>query len=360
MTTIFKDLTIVELASVLAGPAVGMFFAELGAKVIKIENATTNGDVTRTWKIKGEQKNGSAAYYHSVNYNKEIVFLNLKEVEGQKICEEIISKADVLISNFSDQVSHNFGLAYAQIKERHPSLIYAQLFGFESDRSRAAYDIVLQAESGFLSMSGSSDGILSRMPVALIDILAAHQLKEGILCALIRKMKTSKGCLISTSLEESAISSLANQATNYLMVNHIPKPMGTSHPNIAPYGDIFLSSDQVKLVLAIGSDNQFSKLVTILGKSELATHSAYYTNNLRVENRENLMHELSALIQLWNADELIILCNKAKVPIGKVQNLKDVFQSKIGQSMVLEQTEQDGSISKRVRTVAFRMKENET
>ncbi len=353
MSDIFKDLTIVELASVLAGPAVGMFFSELGARVIKVENKRTQGDVTRTWKIKGEKKEGAAAYYHSVNYHKEVVFLNLKEPEDQQRCKGLIAEADIVISNFSDTVAQSFGLSYEQLKSDFPSLIYAQLQGFRSNPSRAAYDIVLQAESGFLSMSGTPEGRLTRMPVALIDILAAHQLKEGILCALIHRLKQGKGGIIRTTLEESAISSLANQATNYLMVNHIPKPMGTAHPNIAPYGDIFVCSDQVAIVLAIGSDVQFQKLCNILADKSLASHELYSSNEVRVKNRDSLNTTLATLIQKIDSTGFLDQCHAQKVPVGRVQNLKAVFSSEIGQSMVLEQQEPDGSLSKRVKTVAF-------
>ena len=358
MNEMFRDLVVVELASVLAGPAVGMFFAELGAKVIKIENKNAGGDVTRTWKIKNEKQEGPAAYYHSVNYNKESVFLNLKDTADQAECLKIIEKADIVISNFSDQVAESLGVSYNQLKDLYPALIYTQLYGFAAPSTRAAYDIVLQAETGFLSMSGTKKGKLTRMPVALIDVLAAHQLKEGILIALIKKIKSGKGSLVSTSLEESAISSLANQATNYLMVDSIPRPMGTGHPNIAPYGDIFLSLDTKKLVLAIGTDKQFLDLCVILGDEGLAKEEAFCTNDVRVENRSALKDRLKELIRKWQGDDLLEACLSKKIPIGKVNNMEQVFQSEVAKDMVLSQNEADGSISKRVKTIAFKVKDN--
>ena len=350
MNGIFKDLTIVEFASVLAGPAVGMFFAELGAKVIKIENASTDGDVTRTWKIAGEREEGPAAYYYSVNYNKEVHLLNLKEDQDRLIAMKLLAEADILISNFSDTVSEKFGISFEQISGIFPKLIYAQLYGFASTKGRPAYDIVLQAESGFLSMSGVSEDNHSRMPVALIDILAAHQLKEGILLALLKRVKTNKGSWVKTSLEESAIASLANQATNYLMVNHIPKPMGTSHPNIAPYGDIFRTKDGKKLVLAIGNDKQFKALCKILKLEELANNPQYSTNLKRVSNRNSLNNILAKNILLSDLSSLMSSSLENGVPIGHVKNLEEVFSSELAKSMILEDKIDE---SKRVRTIAF-------
>lgn len=350
MDNIFKDLIIVELASVLAGPAVGMFFAELGATVIKIENATTDGDVTRTWKIKGEKIEGPAAYFYSVNYKKEVHLLNLKAKEDRAKVLQLIEKADILISNFSDSTSEKFELAYHQISSRFPKLIYAQLYGFASIKNRPVYDIVMQAESGFLSMSGTIDGQNTRMPVALIDVLAAHQLKEGILIALIKRYKTNKGSWVRTSLEESAIASLTNQATNYLMVNHIPKPMGTAHPNIAPYGDIFLTKDNKKIVLAVGSDKQFQSLCNILNLHKLTIDNDYSTNAQRVTNRDSLNYILAKSILLLNLTDLMKESLKHNIPVGHVKNLEEVFNSELAKKMILEEIHNG---SKRVKTVAF-------
>ncbi|MEL6275011.1 MAG: CoA transferase [Bacteroidota bacterium] len=235
MKALLEDLTVIELASVLAGPAVGQFFAELGAKVIKIENATVGGDVTRQWKVRGESADKvDSAYYRCVNYGKEVRFLDLKETAAQQEVHHLVRDADLVISNFKEAQGRRLKVDVQTLGQLNPKLIYAQLHAFGAKDDRPAYDIVLQAEAGFLAMTGTKNGELCRMPVALIDLLAAHQLKEGILLALIQRYKTGQGALVTTSLYASALASLANQATNYLIADFIPQPQGTEHPNSAP------------------------------------------------------------------------------------------------------------------------------
>lgn len=354
LSIFFKDLKIIELASVLAGPAVGMFFAELGAQVIKIENPTTGGDVTRTWRIRGE-KNDPAAYFHSINYKKESLFLNLKEQTDYSELLKQLEDADVVISNYSDEVAKKLGVNYETLQQKFPQLIYAQLNSFESDSNRPAYDVVLQAETGFLSMTGKDEDNLAKMPVALIDVLAAHQLKEGLLCAYIHRMKTGKGSLVTSSLESSAIVSLVNQATNYLMVDHIPKPMGTLHPNIAPYGDVFTTKDDVQLVLAVGTEKQFKQLSEILETTQLLNNTSFNSNQERVANRKRLVQILQSAFGQINYEDFEKAANILKVPYGKIKNLQEVFETNTAKQLIRAETK-EGVLSKRVSSIAFELK----
>ncbi|MDX5404626.1 MAG: CoA transferase, partial [Bacteroidota bacterium] len=259
MKDLFRELTVVELASVLAGPSVGMFFAELGARVIKVESPS--GDVTRGWKLPDESPDSNvSAYFSSVNYHKEYVSLDLKDPSDREHLNAILKEADVLIQNWKEGDAEKFGLSAGSLMARFPKLIIADLSGFALETQRVAYDIVLQAETGWLSMTGHPGGGPAKLPVALIDLLAGHQLKEGILAALWQRERTGTGAQVAVSLEESALASLANQASNYLMCGNIPGPMGTAHPNIAPYGEIFRCRDDHPLLLAVGSDVQFQKL----------------------------------------------------------------------------------------------------
>lgn len=351
MNDIFKGLKVIELASVLAGPAVGMFFAELGAEVIKIENKKTKGDVTRNWHISSEDKNKTAAYYHSINYNKKSQFWDLTEAEDYKKLLNELQDTDILISNFNEQTAEKFKVSYKNLSSIFPRLIYAQLTGFVHEKDRPAYDIVLQAESGFLSMCGLNETSKARLPVALIDILAAHQLKEGILIAMLKRVKSNTGSKIECTLEESAISSLANQATNYLIANHIPKPLGTIHPNISPYGDIFKTKDDQEIVLSIGTNKQFYSLCNILKTNELIDDERFITNPDRVKNRIELIEKLSIKIKDFNCSDLLKKAKSNKVPLGQIKNLEQVFETKTGKSMILES--EDGT--KRVKTVAFKI-----
>jgi crotonobetainyl-CoA:carnitine CoA-transferase CaiB-like acyl-CoA transferase len=351
--TIFKDLVVVELASVLAGPAVGMFFAELGAKVIKIENRSSGGDMTRSWKLPSEPKDAFvSAYFSSVNYNKEYLDKNLRIEEDRKVVLELIEKADIVISNFKKGSDKKLGMDYPTLSKDNPGLIYASIEGFRSNPKKVAFDLVLQAEIGFMAMNGYPDQDPAKLPVALIDLLAAHQLKEGILIALLKKCKSGKGSHIRVSLEEAAISSLANQASNFLMEGYIPRPMGSLHPNIAPYGEIFTTKDSKDVVLAIGTDNQFKGLCDILNAQNLITDSRFINNIERVKNRKLLKSLLNPYFEKVDAENLLSTCIANNIPIGEIKNMEEVMENPIAKQMLLEE-EIDGVETKRLKTVAF-------
>jgi crotonobetainyl-CoA:carnitine CoA-transferase CaiB-like acyl-CoA transferase len=354
-STFFKgNLKVVELASVLAGPAVGMFFAELGAEVIKIENKKTGGDMTRSWKLPSEDPQSPfSAYYASVNYKKKAYLLDLEDPSDQSIAQNYIKEADVVISNYRTNIAQKLGVDYQKLQMLNPRLIFAQLNAFDAESTRPAFDVVLQAEAGFMYMNGTPDGPPVKMPVALIDVLAAHQLKEAILLALLHRAQTGKGSYVQTSLFESAVASLANQASNWLMEGHIPQRMGTQHPNIAPYGDVFISSDTQQIVLAVGTEKQFALLCKILDCCDLLDNERFSQNAARVKNRSELNDILSQKIGQFRASDLLALLEQAQVPAASIRNLQGVFELSAAQAMVLTETLPDGTLSKRVKSVAF-------
>ncbi len=350
----FKDLKVVELASVLAGPAVGMFFAELGAEVIKVENATTGGDVTRNWKISGEGA-GISAYYSSVNWGKKSFFIDLSIPEQKRQLLDMLFTADVVIANYKPGDAEKLGLDYNSLIKHNPKLIYASLTGFADQPDRVAYDVVLQAETGFMFMNGTSETGPVKMPVALIDILAAHQMKEAILIALLKKEKEGRGSYIETSLQQAAIASLANQATNWLMNGHDPKRIGSLHPNIAPYGESFVSADGVQFVLAVGAENQFRSLCELIGNAELAGDLRFTKNQERVKNRVELAAILNEAFFRMEYQQLQSELRKRKIPFGRINSVKEVFNDQVAKAMVLRE-EIEGRETQRVKTVAFTIK----
>ncbi|MEQ9415099.1 MAG: CaiB/BaiF CoA-transferase family protein, partial [Cyclobacteriaceae bacterium] len=210
--------------------------------------------------------------------------------------------------------------------QRNPSLIYGQVTGYGRDNERVGYDALIQAESGFMDLNGEPDGAPLKMPVALIDVLAGHHLKEGILLALIKKERTGEGDFVEVSLIQAAITSLTNQATNWLVSNNLPTRQGSAHPSIAPYGDTYLTKDQKRVLLAIGSDRQFRDLCQMLQLSELGSNPTFATNPKRVKKREALNLELQAGISGINARDFIINCKKYKIPAGIIQNVREVFE----------------------------------
>ncbi|MCA6378095.1 MAG: CoA transferase [Cytophagales bacterium] len=342
----FHNLKVLELASVLAGPSVGQFFAELGAAVIKVENLKTGGDVTRSWKGMGEQTDERSAYFCSCNWGKKSIAVDLSTVEGKQIVKELAKRSDIIIASYKPGDAEKLGVSYQQLSMNNDQLIYGQITGYGSDDDRVGYDAVIQAESGFMDLNGEKDGQPTKMPVALIDVLAAHQLKEGLLLALLKKERSGVGSLVEVSLIQSALSSLANQATNWLVAKKLPTRQGSSHPNIAPYGDSFLTKDGKRVLLAIGNDRQFKDLIAVLGISEQVLDLGawglevkFLSNQQRVENRLALNEILEDAIAKRGSKELLDNINQLKIPAGIIQNVAEAFSTDVAKEVLLKSSE---------------------
>lgn len=320
------DVKVLELASVLAGPSVGQFFAELGAEVIKVENERQGGDVTRTWKLSEEKDGDLSAYFCSVNWGKKSVALDLTVPEGREIVMKLAARSHIVVASYKPGDAAKLGVDFQTLLSVNPSLIYGQITGYGSDNTRVGYDAVIQAESGFMDLNGLGGGPPTKMPVALIDLLAAHHLKEGLLLALLKKERTGEGSFVEVSLIQAAVSSLANQASNWLVAGHLPKRQGSAHPNIAPYGEFFTTSDGKLILLAVGSDKQFADLCELIGAAELATSGMFQKNQLRVINRKQLHGALEERISKLESSKLLDNLHARKIPAGSIQNLKEVFE----------------------------------
>jgi crotonobetainyl-CoA:carnitine CoA-transferase CaiB-like acyl-CoA transferase len=354
---LFEGLKVVDCSSVLAGPQVGTFFAELGAYVVKFENAKTNGDVTRTWHTPSESKEKISSYYSSINYKKEIHFVDLTSEKDIALIHSELETADIVLSNFKGSDASKFQLNAELLSQKFPHLIQGIIRGFEFEKDRVAYDVVLQAETGFMFMNGSSDGPPTKMPVALIDVLAAHQLKEGILCALIQKAKTGKGSCVEVSLEKAALASLTNQASYFLMTGNIPQRLGSLHPNIAPYGELFQTQDDKWVVLAIGSDAQFKKLCLIFNDKIASSDIRFSSNTERVKHRIVLKEILQKSFDQISCSDFEIGAQAAGVPYGRVRNMKEVFEREAASKNILHEII-EGSDTQRLTSVAFSIKPN--
>lgn len=352
----FKHLKVVDISSVLAGPLTGSFFAETGAQVIKIENKNTAGDVTRQWKLPEEAPDCKySAYYGAANYGKKTLLLDLQEETQRARLEDLISNADIVISNFQKKTAEKLQLTPELITSRYPDIIFAQLSAYDYEDPRPGYDLVMQAETGYISMTGTSDGHLCKMPVAIIDILAAHQMKEAILLALLQKMRTGKGCTVHVSLYKSALTGLVNQASNFLMCNHIPKPLGTLHPNIAPYGDLFKSEDGITFMLAIGSDSQFEKLWKTLN-FDSHDYPNFNKNLIRLRNRSRLQSVLQSEFSLIPYSKIESTLKENNLPYCKIANLEEVFSRYESIRMVNEELTDDNFRLRSVSSIAFGLK----
>lgn len=354
---LLKEIVVVDLSSVLAGPSVATFFAELGARVIKVENQRFGGDVTRTWKLKSEdQTSPISAYYASVNYGKEVHLLDLREESARTTIYNWLASADILIENFKHKDRLKFGVDPDQIRQHFPKLIHCHLAGFALDRDRVAYDVVLQAEGGYMSMNGQPGDPPTKMPLAFIDMLAAHQMKEGILLGMYKRTFSGKGVYIETSLEESGIAALTNQATNYLMAGQVAKQLGSTHPNIAPYGDIFTCADGVQVVTAVGSDSQFKELCGVLEIVESENIEQFATNPNRVKHRDALCDFLQAGYIRFSSGHILDQCHALQIPIGAIRTIDQVCDSPVGRQMILNE-KIEGHPTSRMASVAFHWKD---
>ncbi|MCS7087019.1 MAG: CoA transferase, partial [Bacteroidia bacterium] len=257
MTFPFEGLRVVECAGVLAGPAVGMYFAELGAEVVKIE--PPGGDVTRSWLLPGETR---SSYYSCVNWGKKVATLDLTRETDALMA--LLETADVLVANFKPGSAQKLGLDYPTLSQKFPRLIYGNVTGYGPDNGRAGYDAVVQAECGLMFLNAEADGKPMKAPIAIVDVLAAHQLKAGLSVALYMREKTGRGAYVQTSLIEAGVSALINQGAAWLYSGRAPRPMGSEHPAIAPYGGVYDCRDGA-MILAVGNDAQFRRLCQIVG-----------------------------------------------------------------------------------------------
>jgi len=332
------DLLVLELASVLAGPSVGQFFAELGATVIKVENPRTNGDVTRRWTAPNSEEDDSddrSAYFCCCNHGKQSIALNLSAEAGQDVLHELVREADVVLASYRPGSAEALGADYDTLSGVNPDLLYGHVTGYGPDRARAGYDAVIQAESGFMHMNGPADGPPTKLPVALMDVLAAHQMKEGLLVALLRRERGGGGAYVPVSLFQAAVSGLVNQATNWLVAGHSPQRMGSAHPNIAPYGTPYETGDGPPIVLAVGTDRQFAALCDIVDHPDLAEDPRFATNAQRVEHREALDRVLENCFSDIDTDSLLNALHARNVPAGIVRDVPAVFDQPTAQKMVL-------------------------
>jgi len=355
LSHLLKDIRVLDISSVLAGPSVGMFLAELGAEVIKIENPNTNGDITRQWKNSKEQSSSPiSAYYASVNAFKKIEFVDFNMPDNVQKIHQLIPQIDIVITNFKYGDDKKFQLDYETLKQLNPRLIYAQISGFGKEDTRIAYDLVLQAETGFMYLNRQPHQLPNKMPVALIDVLAAHQLKEGILLALYQRLKTDQGAYVHCSLYDAAVCSLMNQAANYLVAGFNPPPMGSEHPNIAPYGELFETLDKQYITFAIGSNRQFTHLCQVLNLNDIAEHPKYSVNAERVKNRKELYQILQERIKHLSAEEIYNKCLQNDIPIALIKDIQSVMIDQRTQKLI-KPVEIEGQKLQIITSIAFEL-----
>ena len=327
-------IRVADFSRVLAGPLATMVLADLGADVVKIERPGA-GDDTRGW---GPPFVGDdAAYFLSLNRNKRSVALDLASGEGALAARRLALASDVVIENFRPGLMAHFGLGFEGLSAERPELVYCSLTAFGEEggsASRPGYDIIVQALSGLMSITGHPGGEPTKVGVALLDVVCGLYAANAIQAALIRRGETGRGGRVSVSLFDASVAAMVNQAANHLLGGLVPGPLGNQHPNIVPY-QLFEAADR-PFILAAGNDRLFERTCEVLGRPELAADERFATNEARVRNRESLIPLLSEAFATRTAAEWLEALESAAVPCAPVRAMDEVFAASEGAATVQE------------------------
>ena len=312
-------IRVIDASRVLAGPFATMLLADLGADVIKIEPPA--GDETRTWGPPwwGDPADRRSAYFASVNRNKRSIVLDLRTDAGRATLDRLLATADLLVHNYRPSTASRLGVDADAVHARHPSLVVATVGGFPgTDADRPAYDLLAQAVSGLMSVTGDADGPPMKVGVALLDLLAGLECAVGALASLVGRGRTAS---VQVSLVEAGVTSLINVLGGHLATGVEPGRHGNAHPNIAPYQPFAASDGQ--LVVAVGNDAQFARLLDVLGLDDAAGRFA--TNPQRVAARAELVAWLGAAMASWDRSALVDALAAADVPAGPVNSVSEAL-----------------------------------
>jgi crotonobetainyl-CoA:carnitine CoA-transferase CaiB-like acyl-CoA transferase len=320
MTQPLEGLTVLDLTRVLSGPYCTMLLADMGARVIKIEQPG-KGDDTRAW---GPPfLDGESAYFLSINRNKESVTLDFKKPGGRAILDRLIAQSDIVVENFRPGTLDKLGLDYGSLSRQHPKLIVCSISGFGQTgprRPEAGYDAVMQAEGGLMSITGPADGQPYRLGVAIADIVTGMFGAQGVLLALLARHRTGRGQLVDIAMLDSVAALLTYQAGILFATDTAPRRIGNRHPTIVPY-ETFSASDG-DFVLAVGNDEQWRRFCTTAGIPE---EERFATNRQRVTRYEELKPLLAEVLGRNTRQSWIAQLQAAGVPCGSVRDLKEVF-----------------------------------
>jgi formyl-CoA transferase/CoA:oxalate CoA-transferase len=322
-----EGVTVLDCSRVFAGPHATMLLADLGADVWKIE--PPSGDETRGWgpPFWGDPADGRSAYFAAVNRNKRSVVVNLKTDAGRDILDRLAERADLLMHNYLPSVAAKLGLAPERLRNRHPHLVVSTVGGFPGSGAlaeRPAYDLVAQAWSGQMAVTGEPDGGPIKIGVGLLDILAGLEACIGALAALAGRERARAdagepevpAAQASVSLVEAAVSGLSNVLGYYLATGDEPRRWGTGHPDIVPY-QVFAARDG-HLVVAVGNDGQFARFCALLG---VDVRPEWATNPDRIPRRDEVLAVLTPIIAEWSRDDLVAAMIAADVPGGPVHSV---------------------------------------
>jgi crotonobetainyl-CoA:carnitine CoA-transferase CaiB-like acyl-CoA transferase len=318
-----SDIRVLDLSRVLAGPWATQMLGDLGAEVIKIEQPG-KGDDTRSWgpPWHGEGDARLSAYYLSCNRGKQSVAIDITTAAGQDIIRALAAKSDVLVENFKLGGLAKYGLDYDSLKAANPRLIYCSVTGFGQDGPRAAlpgYDFMIQGMSGMMSVTGDPSNGPQKSGVAYADVMTGLHAAIAILAALNQRHATGRGQYIDIAMFDVGVSTLANQALNYLVSGEAPILMGNAHMNVVPY-QTFATLDG-HLILAVGNDAQFARFGALIGKADWGDDPLFATNSARIANRSALIPDIAYHMATRTTADWVAALTEAGIPHGPINRI---------------------------------------
>jgi crotonobetainyl-CoA:carnitine CoA-transferase CaiB-like acyl-CoA transferase len=316
-----SGVLVADFSRILAGPYATMLLADLGAEVVKVEGP--GGDDTRTWMppVRGQV----STYYLGVNRGKRSIALDLRDEADAEIARELARRADVLIENFKPGGLARYGLDFASVRAANPGVVYASISGFGSGAGRRVpgYDLMVQAMSGLMSLTGDPDGPPFRAGISVFDVMAGNHATIGILAALRHRDATGEGQLVEVNLLSSALTGLVNHSSAYVAGGVVPYRMGNAHPSVFPYEP--LPAADKDLIVAAANDGQFRRLCAVLGIPEVADDPRFAHNADRTANRDELRPILTAQLARRNAIEWFDLLVDAGIPCAPINTMDGGF-----------------------------------
>jgi crotonobetainyl-CoA:carnitine CoA-transferase CaiB-like acyl-CoA transferase len=316
-----SGIKVLDLSRVLAGPLCTMMLGDLGASVLKVERPD-GGDDTRGWGPPFDER-GESAYFLSVNRNKLSLTADFADPGDVELIRTLAVEADVVVENFRPGTLERRGLGAAALMARNPKLVWCTISGFGIGATRPGYDFVVQAESGWMSITGAPTGEPMKHGVALVDVIAGKDAAVAILAALVERGSTGRGRMVHVSLEGSARAALVNVAQNALVSGVPPRRWGNAHANLVPY-QLFEAADR-PLVIAVGSDGQWLACARALGLDALAQDDALRTNAGRIAARERVVTEITRALEARTASEWVARLDAAGVPCGIVRTVPEAL-----------------------------------
>ena len=334
-----KGINILDLTQVLSGPFATLVLSDLGANVIKVEKS--KGDDSRSF---GPIKKNKSGYFISLNRGKKSIKLDLKEKEDKRIFSDLIKKTDILVENFKVGVLGKLGFSWSKLKKNNPRLVYAKISGFGESgpyKNLPAYDVIVQAMGGIMSITGSSEKNFTRVGSSIGDITAGLYCVIGILAALHERNKTNLGKKIDISMLDCQVAILENAITRYSVSKKIPHPLGTDHPSISPFGAFKAKNSAV--VLAAGNQKIFENLCKAISRNDLIQEKKFQDNELRNKNLKLLRKEIEKTLITKNAEYWIKKLRTLEVPCCKIENVKSLIKNPQIQNrnMILDYVDDD-------------------